>query len=146
MTSDVNCASPSDSLTKIAADMKRHNVGIMPICENGKLIGVLTDRDIVIGCVASGTNPGDCLARNFMTTGLTYGSPDMDVQRACELMGSSQVHRLPVIENGKLIGMVSIGDLEIHLEDPNLVMQMLRDISTPVRSTTAGYKDMKKAA
>lgn len=146
MTSDVSCASLSDSLSKIAADMKRHNVGIMPICENDKLVGVLTDRDIVIGCVASGSNPGDCMARNFMTTGLTYGSPDMDVKQACELMGNSQVHRLPVVQNDKLVGMVSLGDLAIHLNDSNLVTRLLRDISTPVRSATENIRDTKKAA
>jgi CBS domain-containing protein len=146
MTSDVTCASPSESLTKIAADMKRHNIGIMPICENDKLMGVLTDRDIVIGCVASGSNPGDCIARNFMTTGLTYGTPDMDVQQACELMGSAQVHRLPVVQNGRLTGMVSLGDLAIHLKDSNLVTRLLRDISTPIRSATENIKGARKAA
>ena len=146
MTSDVNCADPSDSLAKVASDMKRHNVGIMPVCEGDKLVGVITDWDIVIGCVASGTNPGDCLVRTFMTTGLTFGSPDMEAQKAIDLMANSQIHRLPVVENNKLIGIVSLGDLAVHVKDPNLLAKLLRDISTPVRSATEQARGLKKAA
>ncbi len=134
MTTDVSCASPSDSLAKLAADMKRHNVGVMPICENGNLVGVLTDRDIVVECVAAGTNPRDCKAGNFMTSDLVYGTADMDIVEAARLMGREQVHRLPVLESGKFVGMVSIGDLAFHCRDDRVVADMLREISTPVRS------------
>lgn len=135
MTSELCCAEPSESLADVAGEMKRHNVGIMPVCQDGQLVGVVTDRDIVVECVASGTKPEECKVGNFMTSGLVCGSPDMDVVEAAHLMGREQVHRLPVVENGRLVGMVSIGDLAIHCKDDKVVAQMLREISMPVRST-----------
>lgn len=134
MTSGVSCASPSDSILKVASDMKRHNVGIMPVCENGKLVGLITDRDIAVECVSSGLDPKNCQVNEFMTGGLVVASPEMDVVEAAHLMGKEQVHRLPVVENGYLVGMVSIGDIAVHCSDDKVVAQMLREISVPVRS------------
>ncbi|MHB0867910.1 MAG: CBS domain-containing protein [Chloroflexota bacterium] len=135
MTTEFCCANPSDSLSQVAAEMKRHNVGVMPVCDNnGKLIGMITDRDIVIECVAAASDPKMCQVDRFMTTGLVQGNPDMDVTEAMQLMGHEQVHRLPVVENGKLVGIVSIGDVAIHSTDDKLVANMLRQISMPVRS------------
>ncbi len=142
MTADISCASPSDSLAKIANDMKRHNVGAIPICQNDRLVGMMTDRDIVIACVATGSNPADCKAGNFMSTELVYGTPDMEVSEAVQLMGKEQIHRLPVLDGGKLVGLVSIGDLAFHCADDRVVAQLLRDISTPVRS----FKTQQAAA
>ncbi len=134
MTSTICCASPSDSLTDVASEMKRHNVGVMPVCEGGRLVGLITDRDIAIECVASGSNPRECKVSNFMSSELLSGSPDMDVVEAARLMGAEQVHRLPVVENGRLVGMVSLGDLAIHCNDDKVVANLIREISTPVRS------------
>ncbi len=134
MTTGLCCASPSDSLADVASEMKRHNVGVMPVCNNDRLVGLITDRDIVIECVASGSNPRDCKVGNFMSSQPLCGTPDMNVTEAARLMGSEQVHRLPVAENGRLVGMVSLGDLAIHCKDDKLVAQLLREISIPVRS------------
>lgn len=134
MTSSVSCASPMDSVLKVASDMKRHNVGVMPVCESGKLVGLITDRDIVIECVASGVDPKNCRVGEFMTGGLVVASPEMDVVEAAHLMGGEQIHRLPVVENDFLVGMVSIGDIALHCGDDKVVAQMLREISVPIRS------------
>ncbi len=134
MTPHMYCASPSDSVVQVASEMKRHNIGVMPICENGMLVGIMTDRDIVIECVASGSDPKKCNVSSFMSGGLITASPEMDVVEAAHLMGNEQIHRLPVVESGKLIGMVSIGDIAAHCDDDKLVAQMLRDLSMPVRS------------
>lgn len=134
MTSQVDCATTSDTLSKVAGDMKRHNVGVMPVCENGKLVGIITDRDIVVQCVATGCTTGDCKVREHMSGGLVCGTPDMELQQAVEIMGKEQIHRLPVMENGKLVGMVSLGDIALHSKDDKLVADLLREISMPVRS------------
>jgi len=134
MTTDFCCASPSDSLSKVAGEMKRHNVGVMPVCQNGSLIGMITDRDIVIQCVAAGNDPDNCKVADFMTKELIQAHPDMEVSEAARLMGTEQVHRLPVVENGRLVGVVSIGDLAIHSPDDKLVADLLRHVSVPVRS------------
>ena len=134
MTTEFCCASPSDSLSKVAAEMKRHNVGMMPICQNGNLIGMITDRDIVIQCVAAGTDPKECKVSNFMTTELLQASPETDVSDAARLMGDEQVHRLPVVENSRLVGIVSLGDIAVHSSDDKMVANLLREVSTPIRS------------
>lgn len=134
MTTEVYCAEPSDSAAEVAAAMKRHNVGAMPVCQDGRLLGIVTDRDIVIECVASGANPKECKVSNFMTAEPVFATPDMDVAQAAQLMGKEQVHRLPVVENGHLVGMVSLGDLAVHSKDERLVAEMLKEVSLPVRS------------
>ncbi|HEX2924484.1 MAG TPA: CBS domain-containing protein, partial [Chloroflexota bacterium] len=104
MTAEICCASPEDSLSKVAAEMKRHNVGVMPVCEGDRLIGMLTDRDIVIECVAGGADPKQCKARDAMTSELLTASPNMDVVDAAKKMSEEQVHRLPVVDGDKLVG------------------------------------------
>jgi CBS domain-containing protein len=135
MTTEVCCVGPDEPLSKIAGHMKRHNVGAMPICEGEKLIGMVTDRDIVLECVAAGFDSKQCKARDAMTSDLLSATPDMDVVEAAKKMSEEQVHRLPVCEGQKLVGMVSIGDIAVHCNDDRLVAQTLRSISTPVRSS-----------
>jgi len=134
MTTEICCISPSESLARVASEMKRHNVGVMPVCENGRLVGLITDRDIAIECADAGVNPKECKVGEFMSSDLIVGSPDMDVADAARLMGGEQIHRLPVVENGTLVGIVSMGDLAIHSKDDKIVAQMLREISKPIRS------------
>jgi CBS domain-containing protein len=134
MTTEVCCANPEDSLSKVAAEMKRHNVGVMPVCDGDKLIGMVTDRDIVVECAASGGDPKQCKARDAMTSELLGASPNMDVVDAVRKMSEEQLHRLPVVEGDKLVGMVSVGDIAVNCNDDRLIASMLRAISTPVRS------------
>lgn len=134
MTTNLCCVAPSDSLAMVASEMKRHNVGVMPVCEGEKLVGLITDRDIVIECVAAGANPRECKVGEFMSGELICGTPDMSVADAGHLMASEQIHRLPVVEGDRLVGMVSLGDLALHARDDAIVAQTLRGISIPVRS------------
>jgi CBS domain-containing protein len=132
---NVHCASPSMDLAEVASMMKRHNVGIIPVCEGKRLVGVLTDRDLVISCMASDLNPRACKARDYMTANPIIATPDMDIEEAAELMGREQIHRLPVVENGELVGMVSLGDISLVLMDKHeLVAQTLRRIKTPIHA------------
>ena len=129
---DVHCASPMASLSEIATMMKRHNVGVIPICEERKLIGLLTDRDLVVSCMAADMNPGECQAREFMTSAPLSVTLDTDIEEAAWIMGREQIHRLPVIEAGDLVGMISLGDIATALfDDDGLVAETLRKISTP---------------
>ena len=134
MTKNICCLSPSDSLSKAASEMKRHNVGVMPVCEDGRLVGVITDRDIVVECVAGGANPKDCKVGEFMSSNLICGTPDMSIAEASRLMSGEQIRRLPVVDGERLVGMVSLGDLAIHIKDDAIVAQTLRGLSMPVRS------------
>ncbi len=126
---EVNCADPSMDLSEVATMMKRHNIGSVPVCEGGKLVGMLTDRDLVITCMASDMDPKECTAREYMTANPVTVTPDTDIEEAARIMGREQLRRLPVVENGKLVGMLSLGDIAVALEDDCLIAETLRKIS-----------------
>ncbi len=98
---------------EVAARMLAHyNIGALPVCgSDGRLCGMVTDRDIVTRCIAQGRNTGITKVRQVMTPQVVSASSDMEVGVAAHLMGAKQVRRLPVVENGRLCGMVSLGDL-----------------------------------
>lgn len=130
---EVHCAEPGTSMEQIAAMMKRHGIGAVPVCEEKKLLGMLTDRDIVISCVASGADTSSCLAQDFMTASPVFVRPDSTVEEAALVMAKEQIHRLPVVANGELMGMLSLGDLSLALADNDkLVADTVRKISTPI--------------
>jgi len=130
------CASPTMSLTEISAMMKRHGVGAMPVCNEGRLVGMITDRDIVISCVAAGRDASACQAKEFMTSNPVSISPDTGIiEEAARIMSKEQVRRLPVLEEGCLMGMLSLGDVAMALQgNDSLVAETLRKISTPTQA------------
>jgi CBS domain-containing protein len=136
MTSQVRCVKPAASIAEVAADLKRLNVGALPVCEDdGELLGIITDRDIVIGCVAAGLNPRTTQVREHMTCYPITVRSDDDVSTAFRLMAHEQIHRLPVIDQeGKIAGMVSLGDCAVSCSDDQAVAELLRHLSVPVRS------------
>ena len=103
---------PQESAAVAARLLTRHNIGILPVCGNdGNLCGMITDRDLVTRCMASNRSPECTLVQEIMTGRIISASPEMEVSAAAHLMGREQVRRLPVLERGKLCGMISIGDL-----------------------------------
>ncbi|WP_057912851.1 CBS domain-containing protein [Peribacillus muralis] len=113
MSMDVDFCTVEDNIYEAAVKMKEHDVGVIPVLDNGQLVGVITDRDIVIRCVA-GKKPNSTRITDVMSTHLITGTSDMLVDEAEELMGNEQIRRLPIVENGKLIGIIALGDLAIH--------------------------------
>ncbi|MFD9627058.1 CBS domain-containing protein [Peribacillus muralis] len=113
MSTDVDFCTVEDNIYEAAVKMKEHGVGVIPVLDNGQLVGVITDRDIVIRCVA-GKKPNSTRITDVMSTHLITGTSDMLVDEAEELMGNEQIRRLPIVENGKLIGIIALGDLAIH--------------------------------
>lgn len=97
----------------VAARMLTHyNIGALPVCDSrGQLVGMITDRDLVVRCVASGLMPEKTKVGEIMTGRVISVSSDMEAGVAAHLMGREQVRRLPVVEQGKLCGIVSVGDL-----------------------------------
>jgi len=134
MTPAPSCVRPNDTVQLAAQEMKLHNVGVLPVCDDGMLFGVITDRDIAVQCVATGNNPIDCLVRDYMTANAITIGPDSDTDEAYELMGREQVRRLCVMEDGKLIGIISLGDLAVQALDAQNLARSLARISQPVRS------------
>ena len=129
---EIFSAEPSTDLSEIASMMKRYDVGTIPVCEGDKLLGMVTDRDIVTSCVADNMNPKKCLAKEFMTTDLTTVTPDIDLGEAAALMGQRQVRRLPVVEGGNLVGIISLGDIAVATSsNGSIATEALRQISSP---------------
>ena len=108
---------PEESVAVAARTLARYNIGILPVCGNdGRLCGVVTDRDLVTRCIASGRSPAVTPVREIMTTQILSARPDMDASAVAGMMGRAQIRRLPVLENGRLCGMVSLGDLAVREE------------------------------
>ncbi|KZE63343.1 inosine-5'-monophosphate dehydrogenase [Fictibacillus phosphorivorans] len=128
MTKHVDYVTPLDNVYEVAVKMKNDNVGVIPVCENDQLIGVITDRDIVIRGVAE-KRPGSTKVTDVMSEHLYTGSADMSVQEAAELMANKQIRRLPIVENNKLIGIISLGDLSLAKESNNAAGHTLSEVS-----------------
>lgn len=105
---------PDETVTVAARLLEHNNIGAMPVCgTDGRLCGMLTDRDIVTRCLAAGKSPQNTSVREIMTGKVYVARPDMEASMAAGLMGREQIRRLPVMENGRLCGIVSLGDLAI---------------------------------
>jgi CBS domain-containing protein len=112
MAKTVSTAAPQDTLGKVAKLMKKEDAGFIPVTAKDKrLLGVVTDRDIVIRCVAEGHNPIEEPIESAMTKDPITVSPEDDIAKAAELMGRAEVRRLPVVEGDKLVGVLSHGNL-----------------------------------
>lgn len=112
MTDNVITVSQLEPVSAAARLMKRHNLGALPVCDDeGRLRGMITDRDIVTRCIAADMEPDDTKLREIMSRGITACRTDDDADSAARIMGAGQVRRLPVVEDGRVVGMVSLCDL-----------------------------------
>jgi CBS domain-containing protein len=112
MAKTVSSARKNDKVMDVAKKMKQEDAGFIPIVENGgTIIGVITDRDIAIRCIAEGHDPRNETAEHLMTRHVTTISPDDDIEQAARMMEREQIRRLAVAENGHLVGVLSHGNL-----------------------------------
>src|SRR3954469_20986232 len=112
MTTAVRAIGPDRTVRDAARLMDALNVGILPVCLDQRLIGVITDRDIVVRSTAAGTAPGDQRVQEILTTDVTTCHTDEDARAVLERMSRLQVRRMPVVDqNQHLVGLVSLGDL-----------------------------------
>ena len=116
MTSNVETVSPDHTAKDAAAFMLSADTGSIPVCENDKVIGMITDRDIAVRGIANGKGP-DCSVRDLMTSDVICARDTDDAHQIAHKMGQAQVRRLPVLDaSDKLVGMVSLGDLSREAE------------------------------
>ena len=119
MTHDVQIASPDDVLQRAAQLMEKNDFGVLPVGENDRLVGMLSDRDIVIRAVARGLAPDRAKVREVMSTDVKYVYDDESVADVASKMSELQVRRLPVLNRDKrLVGIVSLGDLAVNEPKP----------------------------
>ncbi len=131
MTSDVSYVTVNADITKVADIMKSLDVGIVPVCdENKNPVGVITDRDIVLRSVTENNNTNQHVG-NIMSRNIVSVNSDTDAHEAASLMAQNQIRRLPVVENNKIVGILSLGDLanvNIHVNEAG---DALSSISKP---------------
>ncbi len=121
--------SPDTPLMEIAKKMQQEDIGALPVGENDKLIGMVTDRDIVCRGVAAGRDIGRLTARDVMTEGVTWCKEDSEMEEALELMEKNKIRRLPVIDgNKRMVGILSLGDIS-HAATRELTFEMVKAIS-----------------
>lgn len=126
---------PDESVAVAARTLNRYNIGALPVCgSDGRVCGLITDRDIVTRCLAAGRSPAATAVRDVMTSKVISARPDMEANLAAGLMGREQIRRLPVMENGKLCGMVSLGDLAMKDETSIDAGDALTEISSNLSS------------
>lgn len=131
MTRNVRTLSPSSSIADAAMAMEELDVGVIPVCEGDKLLGLVTDRDIVVRAVAQGLG-GDTPLSKVMSTDIRSARADDDLDTVLADMASSQIRRLPVLDGEeRLIGIISIGDIALKGQDEEDVGQSLGEISAP---------------
>lgn len=128
MTEDVGCCTLLDNVFEVAQKMKELNVGAIPIVENERLVGMITDRDIVLRGIAEKLPPSSKVEA-IMSDQLITVSPNTSSQEAAQLMAKHQIRRLPVVDNGKLVGIVSLGDFAVNDTTDNQAKQALSEIS-----------------
>jgi CBS domain-containing protein len=132
MTLDVDTAAPEDTIQTAAQLMADGGVGVLPVCDGSRLVGMITDRDIAVRAVAEGKSPGECAVREVMTDDLNFAYEDDDVKSVAQKMGEWQVHRLPVLGRDKqLVGIVSLGDLALEGQDRKATAKAAQGIVQP---------------
>jgi CBS domain-containing protein len=133
MTKEVQVIHPDDSLQAAAQKMSSHDIGFLPVIEADELVGVITDRDLVLRGVAQGMNSNAMLGRELMTSPVIHCFEDQDVKEAARLMEESQIRRLVVLgrPEKRLVGVVSLGDLALNSQ-PDTSAEVLQKVSEPI--------------
>ncbi len=133
MTKNVTYVNPATTVSETAHLMQMHNVGAIPVCDQNGVVGIVTDRDIVVRTIAPGKNPQMTTVKDVMTAGVSTVSPEMDMKDVTRQMANSQIRRVPVMENNTLVGIVALGDVAVNAKYDTEVADTLMDISKPTK-------------
>lgn len=132
MTRQVELVSPNTPLQDAARMMRDANIGFLPVGENDRLVGTLTDRDIAVRAVAEGKDVKNAKVADAMTPDLAFAFDDQDSSEAAQIMAEKQIRRLPILNRDKrLVGVVALGDIATRTGDDDVVGQTVQDVSEP---------------
>lgn len=130
MTKSVIPICAEETADVAARTFTHYNIGALPVCDGrGLLCGMVTDRDLVTRCLAADRSPVKTKVRQIMTNQVITVTPQTSLYDAARIMADRRIRRLPVTENGKLCGMISLGDMT---QDPDLAGQVLTDVSSNI--------------
>ena len=148
MTRGVRSLSPSDTMLAAAQAMGELNIGVIPVCDGDKLVGMVTDRDIVVRGVAQALDGKNTRLSELMSTQVRCATEDQDVEEVLGTMGDTQIRRMPVVDgNQKLIGIISLGDIAAKDRGGELELaKSLADISSPAAPDRSNQSHASGAA
>ena len=132
MTRDVEIIHPEDTLQTAAQKMRDRDIGFLPVCDGDRLIGVLSDRDLVVRALADGVSSSVIVGRDLVTSPAIYCFDDQSLDEAAKLMHDNQIRRLVILnrDHKRMVGVISLGDLAINVDD-KLSGDVLQSISEP---------------
>jgi len=135
MTSEVEVIHPNDTLQTAARKMHDRDIGFLPVCDGDRLIGVLTDRDLITRALAEGTESKAMLGRDLVTSPAIYCFDDQNVDEAAKLMHDNQIRRLVILNRDKrMVGVISLGDLAMNIDDKKSG-DVLQSVSEPLSAS-----------
>jgi CBS domain-containing protein len=133
MTREVETIHPNDTLQTAARKMRQRDIGFLPVYDGDKLIGVLSDRDIILRAVAEAVDPKTTVGRELITSPAIHCFEDQNIKEVAQIMNDHQIRRLVVLSrnNQQLVGVISLGDLAMNV-DEKLSGKVLQGVSEPV--------------
>lgn len=132
MTHDIETLPPDATLMDAAQLMRDEDIGSIPVCEDDRLVGMLTDRDMVVRAVAEGLDMSRTQVRDMMSSPIIYCNDTDDVEEAIRVMEVKQIRRLVVLDHNKrMVGIASIGDIAVGTENEGLSGEVLEQVSEP---------------
>jgi CBS domain-containing protein len=147
MTRGVRTMTPHETIVQAAQAMEALDVGAIPVCDGDRLVGMVTDRDIVLRGVAQGRPVDSTPLSEVMTRQLCWAYDDQPVEEVAEQMSSAQVRRVPVIDHDRhVVGIVSLGDLAVKARDEGSAARTLEDVSEPAQPDRSGQSQAAGAA
>lgn len=135
MSTKIVSVMPSTTAQDAAKLMQQNNIGSVPVVSAGEIKGILTDRDIILRCVAFGKDPAQVRAEDIMTSHVACLTPDQSVHDAVDMMATEQVRRLPVVDGGVIQGIVSFSDVARHHTGPEVAGAIGQISQTQVQET-----------
>ena len=131
MSRDVQVISPDATIAEAARCMRDGDFGMMPVGEDDRMVGAISDRDIAVRAVAEGLD-GGAKVRDVMSDGIRWAYEDEPVERAVQIMGEHQIRRLPIVNRDKrLVGILALGDIAVKETETSPVAEVLCEISEP---------------
>ena len=133
MTRNVAYINPASTVVEAAQLMQKHNVGSVAVCDENGIIGIVTDRDIIVRNIAHGKDPHQTPVRDVMTSEVTSVGPETEIRDVFGIMSEKKIRRIPVVENNQLVGIVALGDVATSAKLDVEISSTLADISSPSR-------------
>jgi len=138
MAGAVETVAPDTSVEDVARIMAKAEVGSVPVTEDGLLAGIVTDRDLVVRVLAEGRDPRSVTAGEVASTDVVTVGPDRPLAEARELMARNQIRRLPVVDEGRLVGILALGDIAVQDDAEQATGEALEEISRSPATESRG--------